>query len=210
MALPTSYMTVTKNLGPILIAIQGAKAPSKFTMSFLESLGFKNKTDRTIIGVLKALGFLSDGGEPISRYYEFLDQTQGRRVLAEAVEEAFSDLFQVNKEAQKLTLPEVKNKLKTLTQGQYSENVINWMASTFLTLASQADFTAVRPNAGAAKTRQSETVNRPTREPEANVVERRAPLQSLQYVINIQLPESRDPAVYDALFRSMREHLAIE
>src|SRR5688572_23686524 len=93
MALPTSYLTTTKNLEGILNTIQGAKAPSKFTVSFLESLGFKAKSDRLIVGVLKALGFLNEGGMPTQRYYDFLDQTQGSRILAEAVEAAYSDLF---------------------------------------------------------------------------------------------------------------------
>lgn len=32
-------------------------------------------------------------------------------------------------------------------------------------------------------------------------------LGGLAYNINIHLPESRDQAVYDALFKSLREHL---
>jgi hypothetical protein len=32
-------------------------------------------------------------------------------------------------------------------------------------------------------------------------------LDSLQYHINIVLPESRDQAVYDAIFKSLRDHL---
>ena len=35
----------------------------------------------------------------------------------------------------------------------------------------------------------------------------RAVLPTLVYTIQIQLPESRDPAVYDALFKSLKDHL---
>jgi Family of unknown function (DUF5343) len=55
MALPTSYLTTTKNLDAILTAIQGAQAPERFTQAFLESLEFKSTPDRLVIGVLKAL-----------------------------------------------------------------------------------------------------------------------------------------------------------
>ena len=210
MALPTSYLTSAKNLEAILNAIQGAKAPIKFTQSFLEGLGFKAKSDRLIIGVLKSLGFLGDAGEPTQRYYEFLDQTQGGRGLAEATEEAYSDLFQVNKEAYKLSVADVKNKLKTLTQGQYSDAVLSKMASTFVALASLGDFTTLpKPK----NERESILLDVPQEEKPrapADGQRKRVTIQGLQYVINIQLPESRDPAVYDALFKSMRDHLVGE
>jgi len=210
MTLPTSYLTTTKNLEAVLNAIQGAKAPAKFTQTFLESLEFKSKTDRLVLGVLKALGFLTEGGEPTQRYYDFLDQTQGGRVLAEAVEEAYSDLFQVNKDANKLSAPEVKNKLKTLTQGQHSDAVLGWMANTFVALANLADFDTVRKPRIADDQKKSEPGVLPSGVATVDRHARGIHVQGLQYVINIQLPESRDQAVYDALFKSFREHLVGE
>jgi len=58
--------------------------------------------------VLKALGFIDDAGVPKQRYFDFLDQGQSARVLAEGIREAYSDLFNVNKNAQTLTIDEVK------------------------------------------------------------------------------------------------------
>ena len=89
MALPTAYLTSIKNLAGIFAAIQGAQAPEKFTQAFLESLEFKSNSDRLIINLLKALGFLDDSGKPKDRYFRFLDQTQGPSVLAEAIREAY-------------------------------------------------------------------------------------------------------------------------
>jgi hypothetical protein len=114
MALPKAYLTSSKNLAAILNAIQGAKAPQKFTQRFLESLEFKSPADRLIIGVLKALKFLNDDGAPTQRYYSFLDQSQAERVLAEGIREAYDDLFQVNVNAQNLSKAELINKFKTL------------------------------------------------------------------------------------------------
>jgi hypothetical protein len=69
MALPTAYLTSVKNLPDILAAMRGAEAPAKFTQSFLETLGFTSKSDRLIINVLKAIGFLTAAGEPTDRYF---------------------------------------------------------------------------------------------------------------------------------------------
>jgi hypothetical protein len=139
---PTAYLTSVKNLDGMLSAIQTAQAPPRFTLSFLENLGYKSSSDRLIINVLKALDFLNADGKPSERYYRFLDQSEAPKVLAEALRDAYAGLFQLNRNAQNWSRTEVRNKLKTLTQGQYSDSVLNKMAGTFLELAKHADFDA--------------------------------------------------------------------
>lgn len=106
MALPTQYLVTVKNLPDVLAAIRNAKAPERFTQTFLEQLGFKSTNDRLYVGVLKALKLLDETGKPTPRYFEFLDQTQSGRVLAEAIREAYSDLFAINVNAQGLSKQE--------------------------------------------------------------------------------------------------------
>lgn len=139
MSLTMSYLTSVKNVESIFNSIIGAKAPERFTTKFLEDLGFKSSTDRLFIGMLKALGFLDEGGQPTQRYYEFLDQSQSKRIVAMGIEEAYEDLFNLNRNAQNMSNDDVKNKLKTLTQGQKSDRVIEQMAMTFRSLCSYAD-----------------------------------------------------------------------
>jgi hypothetical protein len=210
MALPSSYLTSTKNLEGILNSISGAQAPEKFTTRFLESLDYKTSSDRLVIGVLKSLGFLADDGRPTQRYFEYLDQSQSGRVLAEAVREAYSDLFQVNKNAHGMSRADVINKFKTLSQGQYSESVLDKMASTFTALAGLADWDSV-PTAPVQPAPAQVTVEtasdagtRDTFRPPAVGLS----IGGLVYNIQLMLPESRDPKVYDVLFESLRRHLS--
>jgi Family of unknown function (DUF5343) len=210
MALSKSYLTSFKNLKPILAAIQSAQAPSKFTVRFLESLGFKNAADRLMIGVLKSLGFLTQDGVPTARYFAFLDQTQGARVLADGIREAYGDLFQVNKKAQDLSQTDIKNKLKTLTQGQASDSVLDKMAGTLKALSSVADFSeSVKPAAVPQQPPVEPEKQQGKSEPDGNNPPKPAQfaLGGLVYNIQLSLPESRDQAVYDALFKSMKDHL---
>jgi hypothetical protein len=221
MAVPKAYLTSTKNVKDILTAIQQAQAPKQFSMTFLANLGFKSSADRLFIGVLKTLGFLSANGAPTPRYFEFLDQTQSGRVLAEAMRDAYADLFELNVNANKMSRDEVKNKLKTLTQGQFSDDVLGKMATTFAALAAEADFDAVEP-ADIPSTEEADQDERKAPPPASlPVPSGRVPvtpasrtnlggLGGLVYNIQIQLPESRDPAVYDALFRSLKTHLLNE
>lgn len=204
MALPTAYLTSQKNLTGILDAIRSAKAPDKFTLAFLESLEYKSSSDRLVIGVLKALGFLDDAARPTDRYFRYLDQTQSERVLAEGVRHAYDDLFRVNVNAHQMSKQDVVNKFKTLSQGKISDSVLDKMAMTFTALVKQADFVAP-PLTPEAETSIPEV---------ADGGETQGPPRpgsigfgGLVYNIQLLLPDSRDQAVYDALFQSLRRHL---
>jgi hypothetical protein len=206
MTLPRSYLTSTKNLSPILDALRTAQAPETFTLKFLETLDFKSSSDRLIIGVLKSLGFLNSDGRPTERYFRFLDQTQSAAVLAEGVRDAYSDLFQVNTNAQTLSQSEVINKFKTLGQGQISESVLEKMALTFSALCKLADFKA--PPSQAPQI-QEDSIAAPVTTTSVAGAQGNSQLSlgGLHYNIQLILPESRDPKVFDAIFRSLREHL---
>ncbi len=203
MALPKSYLTSAKNLAAILDAIKGAQAPPKFTIRFLESLEFKSNPDRLVLGVLKSIGFLGEDGKPTERYFKFLDQTQSEIVLADGIRDAYADLFQVNKTANKLSKSEVVGKFKTLSQGQYSDSVLDKMAMTFVELCKLGDF-ETKP---AIEQESREDGEAESKEESASESSRELRLGGLHYNIQIILPESRDPKVYDALFRSLKEHL---
>jgi hypothetical protein len=214
MALPDAWTIKTGTIADYLEAIKQAQAPERFSTRFLEGLGYKATNDRKFIGVLRSLGFLDADGKPTSRYYEYLDLSRSEVVLANAIREAYADLFAVNKDAHKLTTDQVKNKLRTLYAGAKKDTVVAYIAATFAALVKCADFetapAAVVPSTPAAPTAQGEGVaGEPPAAPRKSV-DRAVPpmaLGSLQYHINIVLPESRDQAVYDAIFKALRDHL---
>lgn len=205
MSLTMSYLSSVKNVEAIFNSMLAAKAPDKFTTRFLEDLGFKSSSDRLFISMLKALGFIDNNGMPQQRYYEFMDQSQAKKIVARGVTEAYEDLFNLRRDAQNLTNEEVKNKLKTLTQGQKGERVIEQMASTFKALCAYADWSEELP------------------EPELPIIREQSAKQSnttpdqvmpsgnkhmnLHYNIQIHLPETTNMAVYDAIFQSLKKHL---
>lgn len=207
MSLTNSYLNSTKNLESIINSVINAKAPDKFTTKFLEDLGFKSSNDRLVIGVFKALGLIDDNGQPLQRYYEFLDQTQTKKILAIGIQEAYEDLFNLRKDAQTLSNDEIKNKLKTLTQGQKSEKVISLMSMTFRALCDLADWSDVSPIKSSPNLQEDQNP-----EPSTVVQETALPQQhnrsdtkmNLHYNIQIHLPETTNMAVYDAIFQSLK------
>jgi hypothetical protein len=195
MALPKAYLTSAKNLPAILCAIQTAKAPPQFNRQVLESLEFKSPSDRKIIGVLKALKFISDDGAPTERYYAFLDQTQAPDILADGIRDAYADLFQVNINAQNLTKNELINKFQTLSQGQLSDSVMNKMTMTFTELCKLADFQTSPPKNEESKKDDEGVPDGKIKEKQAeNLGWKEIRVDGLAYRVQIVSPESNDQA----------------
>ncbi|NQU06314.1 MAG: DUF5343 domain-containing protein [Calditrichaeota bacterium] len=206
MALPNSYTLKTGAIHSYFDAILGAEAPARFSIKFLENLEFTSSGDRLIIGVLKELGFLNTDGEPQQRYHDYLDKSRSNIVLAEGIKEAYVDLFAVNKEAHKLDIDGVFNKLRTLYKGEKKDTVIKNIARTFVALCEVADFTKTKtPPKQRDKT--GKTFDSTIKDEHKTGTDNLLSLASLQYHINIVLPDTRDQAVYDAIFKSLRDHL---
>jgi hypothetical protein len=216
MSLPDAYSIKHNSIHDYLSAILDAHPPERFSYKFMENLGFTSTNDRQFIGILKDLGFIDENAVPQQRYFDYLDRANSARILADSIREAYSDLFAINTQAQELSAEDVKNKLRTLYAGKKTDLVIGRIAKTFETLCAEADFSKTSTLSSSTSDSKKENANLskevPQNQPIASSVnqENSLPhlnLQSLQYHINIVLPDSRDQAVYDAIFKSMKEHL---
>jgi hypothetical protein len=128
--------------------------------------------------------------------------------LAEGIKEAYADLFAVNKEANALDVDGVFNKLRTLYKGEKKDTVIRNIAKTFVALCEIADFSKPKDKPKAKedvvkKPPISKTTGGDSREGEKKDLL----VDALQYHLNIVLPDTRDQSVYDAIFKSLRDHL---
>jgi hypothetical protein len=204
----SAYLYTVNDLPQILEAVQRAQVPPKFTNSFLQALGFKSTNDRAFINVWKGLGFLDGSSTPTESYKEFRDKSVAKAVLARQIRLAYKGLFGVDENAQQMSLEAIKGKLATLTGKD--EAVVRKMAATFKTLCKEADFAAVedkqtevKPPVDPAIAAAEVIVESPALD---QVTPRLAGL-AFSHTIYINLPASRDIAVYDAIFKSIREHL---
>jgi hypothetical protein len=210
------YLVSIKNLKKFLEALRRAQAPEKLGVRFVEELGFTSTNDRLFIPLLRAMRFVDESGKPTSRYHAFLDDTQWQLVLAEGIKDAYPDLFRVNRDASTLSREQLTGKMKSLTEGKVSAAVLGNMTKTFLELVKLADFSSVvheHPPAAEARTDEKPVEAKPL-EGSAPRVENASlskagatDAPNLVYRIEIVLPAVRDQAVYDAIFRSAKEHL---
>lgn len=212
MALAESYTFKPKSIPAYFDAILDAQPPDRFSIKFLENLGFTSTNDRLFVGILKDLGFLNRDGVPQQRYFDFLDRPQSKIVLAEGIRDAFSDLFAINTKANEYTVDQAKNKLRTLFAGKKTDLVIGHIAKTFKALCDYADFSTTRTTTVRTTVEKEEKPKEgPADETTPSVtippLRKEIDISALQYHLNIVLPETRDQAVYDAIFRSLRDHL---
>jgi hypothetical protein len=199
MEVTNAYMYTVKNLGQMFEAIQKAQVPPRFTHDFLLTLGFKSTNDRSFINVLKGLGFLDGSSAPTQTYREYRDKKVASTVLAKQLRQAYRGLFLADDNAQDLSPEDLKGKFATLTGKD--ESVVTKMASTFKALAGLADF-----NKG-PEPEVSTSAEEPVESPALEQVTPRPASLAFAHTIYINLPATRDVAVYDAIFKSIREHL---
>jgi len=228
MGLTSSYLVATSRWEEFLTTLRNAQAPERFTLTFLKDLGFTSSNERLFIPMLKSLGFLDESGAPTERYFEFLDDSRWQLVLADGIKDAYADLFQLNRNAQNMERTELIGRLKSLTRGQYSESVITNMARTFQALCELANFNQDTSTPATVEYRDEidedeageteESADHPPRLKTTSTAREDGQtarvgqnqteqiLGALTYRIEIVLPSTRDKAIYDAIFRSLREH----
>jgi hypothetical protein len=205
MTIPAGYLTTVRNIKPILEDMQRAGVPPRFTYDFLKQLGHGSSANRPVIGVLKALGFLTDTGEPTDRYRRFKDPAHSRRVMAEALREAYADVFTVDQQANERTTNDLKGIFARLSDKGDAVNMK--MASTFKTLAELADFQAPPLSVGESPAMAEAEGPADTTSPPVFHRETREGALVVHHDVHVHLPVTTDIAVYNAIFRSLRENL---
>ncbi len=216
MTLSESYTQNTNSIPAYFDAMLDAQAPERFSVKFIENLGFTSTNDRLFIGILKDLGFLNRDGAPQARYFEFLDRSRSKGVVADGIRDAFADIFAINTRANEMNADDVKNKLRTLFAGKKTDLVIDRIAKTFKALCEYGDFSTAAsskdspPNPAHPNPANPSTPQKEKSAPSGDEHKQQSgkiSVSSLQYHMNIVLPDTRDQAVYDAIFKSLREHL---
>lgn len=209
MAEAPAYTTVPGKLPDLLKKIREAGVPSKANGSWLESLGFKSSNDRSMLNVLRQIGFIDASGAPTPAWKEYRGAGY-KEILGRALQVGYRDLYATYSDAHARTNTDLGHVFSTRTTA--GKQAIDKMVSTFKTLAGQAEFgssvvSTAAPTADPAVVSEAASdtgliaptlVARTTSTPAGMTVN-----------INVQLtlPQTADEKAYQAFFKAMREHL---
>lgn len=200
------YLNAYGNLTKALNGIKTAQTPPTFTTDFLDAkLDLRGGGARPVIPLLKKAGFLSSDGSPTDRYNRFRNAASSEAAAAEGVRTAFSKLYEVNEYVHDLDDKKLRGLVVQVTGLDEKAATVSAIASTFKAFKAFARFDGTE--AVAPTTATPDPI---TNEPQA----RRAPAIDgglrLGYTINLNLPATSDIAVFNAIFKSLREHLLSE
>ena len=202
------YLSSAKNLSAIMAKIVEGTAPNKFTSAHLKGIGFKSSNDQAVLALLKDLRFLADDGTPLQRYHDYRNSSRSGAVMAEAIRDAYGDLFHINEKPGPADRPAILGKIKS--ENNVSDRVAELSTATFYALLKLADLDAPKsPPARQEKGKQTgRKTDARTEIPEsgASLGQHRRSID-LRYNVEIHLPASKDVEVYNAIFRSLKEHI---
>jgi hypothetical protein len=204
MALASTYVQAINRIPDIFNKIRDGQAPEQVTQQLLKDWGFSSSNDRAFLAFLKAIGFLSPDGKPTPRYHSYRDHSRSKEVMAEALREAYSDLFLIKANPTNADRVAIEGKFKSFHNT--SENVAQLMAKTFFALLALADISAAPKLAVKHESKANEDPPAAPPTPPDKGIGSKIPA-GLHYNIQIHLPATKDVEVYNAIFKSLKEHL---
>ena len=198
-------LPVTQSAGSIsrfLKHIQSAGVPPKVNNPYLKSVGFKSSNDAALIGILKAIGFIDGAGSPTDRWKDYRDATKARVVLADGVRTCYAGLFQIFPDADRKDDEAISNWIRS--NSEFSGLTVERAVRTFKALCMEADFTT--PAIESTVSVDSQQAG-PPQNTSAMPVFSNTSGPSVNVNIELQLPSTNNPEVYDNFFKSMKKHL---
>lgn len=189
------YGSITKALE----RLKKASTPEKFSQDFLATkLDMKGGGPKQVIPYLKRIGFLRSDGTPTELYERFRNDTQSGAAAAEALRIGYRALYDVNEYIHDATDEELKGVIIQVTGSDEGSSTIKSILGSFKALRAFADFDAVVETTVVDDATESPPTAHGTVLPEG---------LSIGYTINLHLPATSDVAVFNAIFKSLRENL---
>lgn len=192
----SAYGTITKALERVKLA----PTPDKFSQDFLATkLDLKGGSPKQVIPYLKRIGFLRSDGTPTPLYERFRNEGQSGAAVAEAMRHGYRTLYDVNEYLHDANDEDVRGVIIQVTGQEPGSKMVRAILGSFKALREFADFDT--PEAPVTESTEEDSGVFPA--PEGS------PLADFRigYTINLHLPATSDIAVFNAIFKSLRENL---
>ncbi|MCL1487917.1 MAG: DUF5343 domain-containing protein [Marinobacter sp.] len=204
------YMISASAVKKILEKIKEAPTPSKFTQNYLSTtLGFEGANDKAFISYAKSLDFIDAAGVPTSLYKQFRTPSLSGGALAKGLMQAYKPLYDRNERFYELSKAKFHELVCAETGLDHDNVTAKRITNTFLEAKKQADFTAIdgadddsdyEETVGTDEQNQSEELPQ-------TITQHHVGKLGLSYNINLILPNTDDPKVFNAIFKSLKENL---
>jgi len=201
------YLVSPGSVKTALEKIRQAATPERVTQDFVSTkLAIKGGTGAALIPFLKKIGLVNSDGTPTDLYKQFRNPATGGVAIGSAIGIGYKKLAQVNEYFYDLNENDLKALIVQVTGTEQDSSVAKLTFSTLKTLKAFAKFDESAepeqahesPSSGVAKSDLVQS-KRHTQHGIGGI--------NLSYTINLNLPATSEQAVFNAIFRSLKEHL---
>jgi hypothetical protein len=208
------YVQTIGTLESMLDKIKTASVPEKFSQDFVSTkLSLKGGSARAIIPFVKKMGLVSSDGTPTDRYKEFRNPDKSGFAIADAMRELYELLFGMNEYVYDLDTAKLKGLIVEATGAEANSTLVQKTLSTFQALKKRADFEGdktIMDDAPSDYTENSKSsfsiipphAGTPSADGNKGI--------NLSYSINLNLPATTDIEIFNAIFKSLKQHLIQE
>lgn len=199
------YLVSPGSIKTALERIANAATPERFTTDFVTNkLLIKGGTGTAIIPFMKKIGFVASDGSPTDIYKKYRHKPTAGQAVADAIAHGYKALAEVNEDFYNLSDKDTLALIISVTGAEAESSAAKLTASSLKQLKGLAKFDAT------ASVADDVSVTGDDEKDEGEGVNRRdigTIGMNLAYTINLNLPATSDQAVFNAIFRSLREHL---
>ena len=188
--------------------IRQAATPDRFTPDFVSTkLQMKGGTGASVAPFLKKIGLVGSDAAPTDLYKQFRNTSTGGAAIASAIKHGYKALSAVNEYFYELSDKELQSLIVQVTGTEPNSSSSKQIFYTLKALKEYADFEA-SPTAKDLGVIVSQAEQGQTASHDASKRSEESPIGlNLAYTINLNLPATSDQSVFNAIFRSLKEHL---
>jgi Family of unknown function (DUF5343) len=176
-------------------------------------LGYGSGSARPIIPLLKRLNFLQADGTPTQIYARFRNPSERGPAMLEALKAGYPELYARNEYAHLLSKDKLRDLVVEVTGLERENQVVAYIVSTFQAMKAAGNVnesTRIGTVSSANGAESPLPVTAPAPFERADFGVHRSAQEigmNLSYTINLNLPPSSDPEVFNAIFKALKEHL---
>ena len=202
------YVTATGNIDKALRAIKSAATPERVTQDFVKTiLQVPGGSGDQMTSFLKKIGFTNADGTPSEIYKKFRNSATAGKAGADALKVGYAPLYVRNEFMHQLPDDKLRGLIIEETGQGEDSNVVALVLASIKAIKKHADW---------SQKESAPIVEKPDNlTAQAVRIEGNTPPASkagtlglnLSYTINLNLPATSDVAVFNAIFKSLKENL---
>ncbi|WP_157668870.1 DUF5343 domain-containing protein [Bordetella genomosp. 6] len=204
------YVTAVGNIEKALKGIKAAATPEAVSQDFVKTiLGIKGGSGNQMTAYLKKIGFAAADGSPTALYKKFRNSATEGWAAAQALKVGYAPLYTRNEYMHKLADEEIKGLIFEETGAGQDSAAVPLILSCIKQLRKFAKWDQVATE-DIIENSQIEpdplSTSKPDLTTNLNPYAHGVGL-NIGYTINLNLPATSDPAVFNAIFKALKEHL---